>query len=206
MDTINAQQLWDNLSYPTDKYNWVSFFNKVGVNGELLETADTVSFISPAKDRAIKLTHNLGNQHSVFGWISDFGDKASGRVKVLNIYFSEVNQDLNSINSLIQRWTDGKTSYQEMADILTALLVVDSSNHIQIALPAKHSYLLLDAVKHRLESWEQAVNSGELNEDQIADINNDSMLLQGVQDELEEKLATYYKQALCNSKKQANDD
>lgn len=194
MTLPKSQHLWDRLSYPLDKDDWVSFFNKFGINGELLEIDDTVSFISPNKNRAVRLTHSIGNQHPVFGWLSEFGDEASGVVDVLNIYFSDPNQDLACVNQLVGRWSDGKTSNQEMTTIMKALLVPDTSNHIQFSLPWKHTHFLLHAVNHRLETWEQAVNSGKLNEDEISDINNDFMLLLDVQKDLQEKLAEYESQ------------
>lgn len=191
MTLLKSQQLWDSLSYPLDKADWVSFFNQFGINGELLETDDTVSFISPNKNRAVKLTHSTGNQHPVFGWLSEFSDEISGVVDVLNIYFSDPNQDLACVNQLVERWSDGQTSNQEMTTIMEALLVVDTSNHIQFSLPWKHTHFLLHAVKHRLETWRQALDSGKLNEDDIAEINNDFMLLLDIQKDLEEKLAEY---------------
>lgn len=196
MVMLKSEQLWDSLSYPLDKNDWVSFFNKFGINGELLETEDTVSFISPSKNKAVKLTHSVGNQHSVFGWLSEFGDEASGVVDVLNIYFSDPNQDLACVNQLVERWSNGQTSNEEMSSIMEALLVTDTSNHIQFSLPWKHTHFLLHAVNYRLETWEQMLNSGELNEDEIAEINNDFMLLKGVQKELQEKLAEYDSQII----------
>ncbi|MCC3307842.1 hypothetical protein [Psychrobacter sanguinis] len=51
--------------------------------------------------------------------------------------------------------------------------------------------IFLQAVDFRLETWKQAVESGELDENEISDVNNDSMLLQGVRDELEMNLAAH---------------
>lgn len=198
MVMLKSEQLWDSLSFPLDKNNWIRFFNKFGINGELLDPEDTVSFISPSKDKAVKLTHSVGNQQPVFGWLSEFGDEASGVVDVLNIYFSDPNQDLACVNQLVERWSDGQTSNEEMTTIMEALLVTDTSNHIQFSLPWKPTRFLLQAVNYRLETWEQMLNSGELNEDEIAEINNDYMLLQGVQKELQEKLAEYDSQFRSN--------
>lgn len=64
-------------------------------------------------------------------------------------------------------------------------------NEIELSLPFKHARFVLQAIDFRLETWKKAVESGELNEDEISDINNDSMLLQSVRDELEMKLAAY---------------
>ena len=64
-------------------------------------------------------------------------------------------------------------------------------NEIGLILPLKHTRFVLQAVDFRLETWKKAVESGELDEDEISDINNDSMLLQDVRDELETKLAAY---------------
>ena len=64
-------------------------------------------------------------------------------------------------------------------------------NEIELSLPMKHARFVLEAIDFRLETWKKAVESGELDEDEISDINNDSMLLQGVRDELETKLAAY---------------
>lgn len=194
MTLLKSQQLWDSLSYPLDKDDWVRFFNKFGINGEQLEADDTLSFISPNKNRAVKLTHSTGNQHPVFGWLSEFGDEISGVVDVLNIYFSDPNQDLACVNQLVWYWSNGNTSNQKMTTLMEDLLVTDTSNHIQFSLPCKQTKFLLQAVNHRLETWEQAVNSSKLTEDEILEINNDYRLLLGVRDELEEKLAEYESQ------------
>lgn len=55
----------------------------------------------------------------------------------------------------------------------------------------KSARIFLQAVEFRLESWKKDVEFSELDENEISDINNDSMLLQGVRDELEMKLATH---------------
>ena len=70
---------------------------------------------------------------------------------------------------------------------------------IELSLPLKHARFVLQAIDFRLETWKKAVESGELDEDEISDINNDSMLLQGVRDELETKLAAYYAHVLKQS-------
>lgn len=70
---------------------------------------------------------------------------------------------------------------------------------IELNLPLKHARLVLQAIDFRLETWKKAVESGELNEDEISDINNDSMLLQGVRDELEMKLAAHRAHVLKQS-------
>lgn len=62
---------------------------------------------------------------------------------------------------------------------------------IQLNLPFKHARFVLQAIDFRLETWKKSVESGELDEDEISDINNDSRLLQGVRDELEMKLAAH---------------
>ena len=62
---------------------------------------------------------------------------------------------------------------------------------IELSLPLKHARFVLQAIDFRLETWKQAIESGVLDEDEISDINNDSMLLQDVRDELETKLATH---------------
>lgn len=64
-------------------------------------------------------------------------------------------------------------------------------NEIELSLPMKHARFVLQAIDFRLETWKKAVKSAELDEDEISDINNDSMLLQGVRDELEMKLAAH---------------
>lgn len=64
-------------------------------------------------------------------------------------------------------------------------------NEIELSLPLKHARFVLQAIDFRLETWKKAVESGELDEDEISDINNDSRLLQGTRDELEMKLAAY---------------
>ncbi len=72
-------------------------------------------------------------------------------------------------------------------------------NEIELSLPMKHARFVLEAIDFRLETWKKAVESGELGEDDISDINNDSMLLQGVRDELEMKLATHRAHVLKKS-------
>ena len=62
---------------------------------------------------------------------------------------------------------------------------------IKLNLPLKHACLILQAIDFRLKTWKKAVESGVLDKDEISDINNDSMLLQSVRDELEMKLAAY---------------
>ena len=62
---------------------------------------------------------------------------------------------------------------------------------IELSLPLKHARFVLQTIDFRLETWKQAIESGVLDEDEISDINNDSMLLQDVRDELEMKLATH---------------
>ena len=64
-------------------------------------------------------------------------------------------------------------------------------NEIELSLPLKHARFVLQSIDFRLETWKQAVECGLLDEDEISDINNDSMLLQDVRDELETKLAAY---------------
>ena len=64
-------------------------------------------------------------------------------------------------------------------------------NEIELSLPLKHARFVLEAIDFRLETWKKAVESAELDEDEISDIDNDSMLLLSVRDELETKLATY---------------
>ncbi|WP_288775478.1 hypothetical protein [uncultured Psychrobacter sp.] len=70
---------------------------------------------------------------------------------------------------------------------------------IELSLPLKHARFVLQAIDFRLETWKKAVESGELDEDEISDINNDSMLLQGVRDELETKLAVHRAHVLKQS-------
>ena len=67
---------------------------------------------------------------------------------------------------------------------------------IELSLPLKHARFVLQAVEFRLETWKKAVESSELDEDEISDINNDSMLLQGVRDELRTKLLDYQQKTL----------
>lgn len=70
---------------------------------------------------------------------------------------------------------------------------------IELSLPLKHARFVLQAIDFRLETWKKAVESAELDEDEISDINNDSMLLQGVRDELETKLAAHQVHVLKQS-------
>ena len=72
-------------------------------------------------------------------------------------------------------------------------------NEIELSLPMKHAGFVLQAINFRLETWKKAVESGELDEDEISDINNDSMLLQGVRDELETKLTAHRAHVLKQS-------
>ena len=51
--------------------------------------------------------------------------------------------------------------------------------------------IFLQAVDFRLETWKKAVESGELDEDEISDMSNDIRLLQGVRDEFETRLAAH---------------
>ena len=50
-------------------------------------------------------------------------------------------------------------------------------NEIELSLPLKHARFVLEAIDFRLETWKKAVESAELDEDEISDIDNDSMLL-----------------------------
>ena len=68
----------------------------------------------------------------------------------------------------------------------------------------KSARIFLQAVYFRLETWKKAVESGELDEDEISDINNDSMLLQGERDELDMKLATHRDHQLTQTPKRSD--
>ena len=72
-------------------------------------------------------------------------------------------------------------------------------NKIELSLPLKHARFVLKAIDFRLETWKKAVESGELDEDEISDINNDIMLLQGIRDKLGMKLATHQAHVLKQS-------
>ena len=41
---------------------------------------------------------------------------------------------------------------------------------IELSLPLKHARFVLQAIDFRLETWKKAVESGELDEDEISDI------------------------------------
>ncbi len=69
-------------------------------------------------------------------------------------------------------------------------------NEVELSLPLKHARFVLQAIDFRLETWKKAVESGELGEDDISDINNDSMLLLSVRDELRTKLLDYQQKTL----------
>ena len=64
-------------------------------------------------------------------------------------------------------------------------------NEIELSLPLKHARFVLEAIDFRLETWKKAVESGELDEDEISDMSNDIRLLQGVRDEFETRLAAH---------------
>lgn len=84
--------------------DWLSYFNKHGADGKLLDTDDAVSFINPTNDKAIKLTYDPSQKDLMDYWLSNFGDEGSGSVEVLNIYYRHPHESLPLIEHLIKDW------------------------------------------------------------------------------------------------------
>ncbi len=84
--------------------DWLSYFNKHGADGKLLDTDDAVSFINPTNDKAIKLTYDPSQKDLMDYWLSNFGDEGSGSVEVLSIYYRHPHESLPLIEHLIKDW------------------------------------------------------------------------------------------------------
>ena len=100
--------MWESIKKSVGTDSWESYFNKHGADGKLLDTDDTVSFINPTNDKAIKLTYDPSKKSLIDCWFSNFGDEESGSVDVLNIYYRHQNESPPLIKRLIKDWlTEG---------------------------------------------------------------------------------------------------
>ena len=108
MKALNSLAMWGSIKKTVGTDDWVSYFNKHGADGTLLDTDDTVSFINPTNDKAIKLTYDPSKKSLIDCWFSNFGDEESGSVEVLNIYYRHQNESPPLIKRLIKDWlTEG---------------------------------------------------------------------------------------------------
>jgi len=108
MKALNSLAMWGSIKKTVGTDDWVSYFNKHGADGTLLDTDDTVSFINPTNDKAIKLTYDPSKKSLIDCWFSNFGDEESGSVDVLNIYYRHQNESPPLIKRLIKDWlTEG---------------------------------------------------------------------------------------------------
>ena len=104
MKALNSLAMWGSIKKTVGTDDWVSYFNKHGADGKLLDTDDTVSFINPTNDKAIKLTYDPSQKGLIDYWLSNFGDEESGSVEVLNIYYRHQDESLPLIERLIKDW------------------------------------------------------------------------------------------------------
>lgn len=105
---------WESIKKTCATDSWESYFNKHGADGKLLDTYtytytytytdDTVSFINPTNDKAMKLTYDPSQKDLMDYWLSNFGDEGSGSVEVLNIYYRHPHESLPLIEHLIKDW------------------------------------------------------------------------------------------------------
>ena len=108
MKALNSLAMWGSIKKTVGTDDWVSYFSKHGADGTLLDTDDTVSFINPTNDKAIKLTYDPSKKSLIDCWFSNFGDEESGSVDVLNIYYRHQNESPPLIKRLIKDWlTEG---------------------------------------------------------------------------------------------------
>ena len=108
MKPLNSLAMWESIKKTVGTDSWESYFNKHGADGKLLDTDDTVSFINPTNDKAIKLTYDPSQKGLIDYWLSNFGDEESGSVEVLNIYYRHQNESPPLIKRLIKDWlTEG---------------------------------------------------------------------------------------------------
>ena len=108
MKHLNSLAMWESIKKTVGTDSWESYFNKYGADGKLLDTDDTVSFINPTNDKAIKLTYDPSQKGLIDYWLSNFGDEESGSVEVLNIYYRHQNESPPLIKRLIKDWlTEG---------------------------------------------------------------------------------------------------
>lgn len=108
MKALNSLAMWESIKKIVETDSWESYFNKYGADGKLLDTDDTVSFINPTNDKAIKLTYDPSKKSLIDCWFSNFGDEESGSVEVLNIYYRHQNESPPLIKRLIKDWlTEG---------------------------------------------------------------------------------------------------
>ena len=108
MKALNSLAMWESIKKTVGTDDWVSYFNKHGADGTLLDTDDNVSFINPTNDKAIKLTYDPSKKSLIDCWFSNFGDEESGSVEVLNIYYRHQNESPPLIKRLIKDWlTEG---------------------------------------------------------------------------------------------------
>ena len=104
MKALNSLAMWESIKKIVETDSWESYFNKYGADGKLLDTDDTVSFINPTNDKAIKLTYDSSKENLIDYWLSNFGDEESGSVEVLDIYYSSQYESLSLIERLIKDW------------------------------------------------------------------------------------------------------
>ena len=104
MKALNSLAMWGSIKKTVGTDDWVSYFNKHGADGTLLDTDDTVSFINPTNDKAIKLSYDPNKNDLIDYWLNSFGDEESGSVEVLNIYYRHQHESLPLIEHLITDW------------------------------------------------------------------------------------------------------
>ncbi len=104
MKSLRSLAMWESIKKTVGTDSWESYFNKNGADGKLLDTDDTVSFINPSDDKAIKLTYDSSKEDLIYYWLSNFGDEESGSVEVLNIYYRHQHESLSLIERLIKDW------------------------------------------------------------------------------------------------------
>lgn len=102
----NAKTIWDKLikNHP-NQTDWQPWLNLHGADGSRIDEDNTVSFIHINGKKAVKITVNPEDSHSLSHWQSQFGDKESGIINVLNIVCTSDNEDTqNSVNKLFTDW------------------------------------------------------------------------------------------------------
>ena len=104
MKVLNSLVMWESIKKTVGTDRWESYFNKHGADGKLLDTDDTLSFINPTNDKAIKLTYDPSKKDLINYWLSNFGDEELCNVEVLNIYYRHQHESLPLIEHLIKDW------------------------------------------------------------------------------------------------------
>jgi uncharacterized membrane protein len=115
----NSQKLWEALKNSFQiLQDWNSWLNKHGVDGTLIDEADSVSFINNEQRKAIVLQYEPNDSHPISAWASVFGEAPSETIEQLVLVYSDSKKAQEIFPELVEKWISPSMTIKEMSAII----------------------------------------------------------------------------------------